>query len=47
MFGKKPPKSIETKKAVCQLCGLDCGDKFSLVRHIDWVHNEQKTTVKS
>jgi hypothetical protein len=36
MFGKK--KKPEEKGAVCQTCGLDCRDKSSLHRHIDWVH---------
>ena len=36
MFGKK--KKSEANGAVCQICGLDCHDKSSLARHIDWAH---------
>jgi hypothetical protein len=45
MFNKKKIQ-IEQKKAVCQVCGLDCGDKSSLERHIDWVHATAKNPVK-
>lgn len=38
MFGKKKTKTLEDKKAVCQECGLDCRDKLSLERHINWAH---------
>jgi hypothetical protein len=41
MFGKK--KKLEEKGAVCQKCGLDCGDKSSLDRHADWAHKDRKT----
>jgi hypothetical protein len=44
MFGKK--KKPEAKGAVCQQCGLECGDKFSLERHIDWAHRAGQTPVK-
>jgi hypothetical protein len=47
MFGKKKIKTLEEKKSVCQICGLDCQDKLSLERHIDWAHKEQKNPVKS
>jgi hypothetical protein len=46
MFGKKK-KILEEKKVVCQICGLDCQDKLSLERHIDWAHQKQKGLVKS
>jgi hypothetical protein len=46
MFGKKKPKTIEEKKAVCATCGLDCRDKSSLERHIDWAHASQTIPVK-
>jgi hypothetical protein len=42
MFGKKKAKKPEEKGVVCQMCGLNCGDKFSLDRHIDWVHTVGK-----
>ena len=38
MFGKKKIKTPEENKAVCQECGLDCRDKSSLERHINWAH---------
>jgi uncharacterized C2H2 Zn-finger protein len=38
MFGKKKIKTPEEKKVVCQECGLDCRDKSSLERHINWAH---------
>jgi hypothetical protein len=47
MFGKKKTNTPEEKKAVCQICGLDCRDKLSLERHLDWAHREQRTPVKS
>ncbi len=47
MFGKKKIKTLEEKKSVCQICGLDCRDKLSLERHIDWAHKDQKNPVKS
>jgi uncharacterized membrane protein YvbJ len=43
MFGKKKPQE---KGAVCQQCGLDCGDKSSLARHIDWAHQAGKSLAK-
>ena len=50
MFGKKktntPIKIPEETNSVCQICGLDCRDKLSLQRHIDWAHKEQKTPSK-
>lgn len=45
MFNKKKTKIME-KKAVCPTCGLDCGDKFSLERHIDWVQAVGKNLLK-
>jgi hypothetical protein len=47
MFGKKKVKTPEEKKAVCQICGLDCYDKLTLERHVDWAHKEQKSPVTS
>jgi hypothetical protein len=47
MFGKKKTNIQEGMKAVCQICGLDCRDKSSLERHVDWAHKEQRTTSKS
>ncbi len=47
MFGKKKEKVPEEKKAVCPICGYDCGDKSSLERHIDWAHKDQKNSTKS
>jgi len=44
MFGKKKPKIQEERKAVCEICGVDCRDKVLLTRHIDWAHREQKTS---
>jgi DNA-binding CsgD family transcriptional regulator len=35
---KNTKKTVE-KKAVCETCGLDCGDKFTLELHIDWGHS--------
>jgi hypothetical protein len=46
MFNKKKTKITLEKKAVCPTCGLDCGDKFSLERHIDWVQAVGKNLVK-
>jgi hypothetical protein len=42
MFGSKKTKGQPVKKAVCELCGLDCQDKESLQRHLDWAHKDQK-----
>ena len=36
LFGVKNTKKTVEKEVVCQTCGLDCGDKFGLERHIDW-----------
>ena len=47
MFGKKKPKTVEEHKAICEICGLDCRDKDSLQRHLEWAHKEQKTTAKT
>jgi hypothetical protein len=47
MFGNKKSKVMRTKESVCEVCGLDCYDKDSLARHMDWAHKEQKGTPKS
>jgi hypothetical protein len=47
LFGKKKPKTAEEKNVICQICGLDCRDKFSLERHVDWAHKEQRSPVKA
>jgi hypothetical protein len=41
MFGKK--KKPEEKGGVCQTCGLDCRDKSSLARHVEWAHRDKKS----
>ena len=46
LFGAKNTKKTVEKEAVCQTCGLDCGDRFSLERHIDWGHKLTKSAVK-
>ncbi len=46
-FGKKKSPEQAKPKSVCQYCGLDCGDKMSLERHLDWAHKDQKPPVKS
>jgi len=46
MFDKKTKKNAEDKSNVCQICGLDCRDKVSLERHVDWAHKAQKNSVK-
>jgi hypothetical protein len=47
MFGKKKMKTPEEQNSICPICGLDCRDKLSLERHIDWVHKDQKNPIKS
>ncbi len=47
MFSKKKMKTAEEKKYLCQIGGLDCRDKLSLDRHVDWAHKEQSSPVKS
>ena len=44
---KKKNKAAEEKNFVCQNCGLDCFDRVSLERHIDWAHQDNKNPVKS
>jgi len=39
----KKKKMLEANKSVCHICGLDCRDKTSLERHIDWVTKTRKT----
>jgi hypothetical protein len=43
----KKKKMPEANKSVCHICGLDCGDKSSLERHLDWAHKDQKNPEKS
>jgi hypothetical protein len=43
----KKKKTAEANKSVCHICGLDCGDKSSLERHLDWAHKDQKSPEKS
>jgi hypothetical protein len=47
MFGNKKSKVPRPKEAICEFCGLDCHDKDSLERHLDWVHKDQKSAPKS
>ena len=46
MFGKKNIKKPQGNEVVCQMCGLDCRDKGSLERHMDWAHAVAKSPVK-
>jgi len=46
MSDKKKIKVSEENKYICQSCGLDCRDKVSLERHLDWAHKDQKSVVK-
>jgi len=38
----KKRKMAEANKSVCHICGLDCRDKSSLERHLDWAHKTRK-----
>jgi hypothetical protein len=46
MSDKKKIKGAEENKFICQNCGLDCRDKVSLERHLDWAHKDPKNAVK-
>ena len=46
MSDKKKTKGSEENKFICQNCGLDCRDKVSLERHLDWAHKDPKNAIK-
>ena len=43
---KKKINEAEENKFICQNCRLDCHDKVSLERHLDWAHKDPKNAVK-
>ncbi len=45
MFNKKV-KAQANRTAICSMCGLECLDKDSLDRHVDWAHREQQAAAK-
>ncbi len=45
MFNKKV-KAPANRTAICSKCGLECLDKDSLDRLVDWAHQEQKGPTK-
>jgi hypothetical protein len=46
MFGSKKTKVVQDRKVICEHCGLDCQDKESLQRHLDWAHRDLNAPVK-
>jgi hypothetical protein len=48
LFGKKKVQTtVESVSFKCPVCGLDCLNKESLDRHVEWQHKDQKPPVKS